>query len=384
MSGARVVHVVKVRGIAGAETHLLALLPALAARGLEVHALVLGPRRPTAAFLARLAGAGIPCERVPIRMPLDPLTVAALARRLRRLRPALVHTHLVHADVHGQEAARIARVPHRVSSRHNTDPFRRRTAVRLLDDRALRTVGRVIAISRAVARFTVEVEGADPSVVRTVPYGLDRPPTAAADRDRARRRLGVPDDAAVVGAVARAVPQKGLDVLLRAAPRVLAEHPGARLVVVGDGPLRRGLERLAERLGIASSVRFTGWVDDAADLMPAFDLVAVPSRWEGLGLVALEAMAAGRAVVASRVDALEEVVEDGRTGLLVPPEQPGAVADAIGSLLAEPARAAALGAAGRRRLEAVYTVERMVDGTVAVYGELLRTAGDRSEPSAGS
>jgi glycosyltransferase involved in cell wall biosynthesis len=376
MTSARVVHVCKVSGIAGAENHLLSLLPGLAARGLGVHMLVLGSDAETSGFRLRLTAAGIASDRVSIRAPLDPVTFRDLTRRLRALRPAIVHTHLIHADLHGQAAA--LRVPgaRRISSRHNTDPFRRRAAVRWLDGRELRRVDRVIAISRAVARFTVEVEGADPAKVRTVPYGLD-PALSSPEADRsALRMLGLERAGPLIGMVGRTVPQKGIDVLLEAFPRVLVAHPSARLVVVGDGPQRPALKRRALELGLGDAVRFTGWVDRAANLMSACDVVVIPSRWEGFGMVALEAMAAGRPIVASRVDALEEVVVDGETGVLVPAAEPHALADAVGALLSDPERAAALGRAGRRRLETEFSLERMVGRTVAVYDELLTPSGD--------
>ena len=165
--------------------------------------------------------------------------------------------------------------------------------------------------------------------------------------------------------------------LLEAFPRVLVAHPAVRLVIVGDGPLRPALERHARRLGLERVVVFTGWVDHAASLMSACDVVAIPSRWEGFGMVALEAMAAGLLPVASRVDALEEVVVDGVTGSLVPAGDPDALADAVSSLLADPVRAEELGRAGRRRLEEEYSVARMVERTAAVYAELLSPPEER-------
>ncbi len=374
MTSGRVVHVCKVSGIAGAENHLLRLLPGLAARGHDVHMIVLGSQAGTRSFRTELAAAGIPSERVPVHGPVDPLTILALVRWLRRRRPALVHTHLIHADVHGQAAAALAGVAHRVSTRHNSDPFRRWTAVRWLDDRVLHRVERVIAISHAIARFVVEVEGADPAKVRTVPYGLDPPPAPPVTRAAASAALGLAGDGPLVGLVGRAVRQKGVDVLVDAFPRVVAAHPQARLIIVGDGPLRPALERRARGLGLGRAVTFTGWVDGAARLMPAFDVVAIPSRWEGFGLVALEAMAAARPIVASNVDALAEVVVDGVTGVLVPHDDPGALADAVSRLLDDPADAAALGVNGLRRLRQEYSVARMVEATAALYAELLTGA----------
>ena len=374
MSARGVVHVCKVAGIAGAENHLLRLLPGLAERGFDVHLLVLGSHTETKDFRDRLAETGIPSDRVSIRLPLDPMTVVDLSRRLRVLRPALVHTHLIHADVHGQAAAQLADVPFLISSRHNTDPFRRWTAVRFLDGRVMRRVDLVIAISGAVARFVVEVEGADPAKVRTVPYGLDSPTAQPGANEGTQWSPGPGHHGKVVGFFGRAVRQKGIDVLLDAFPNVLAAHPTARLVIVGDGQERPELERHARRLGIGGAVEFKGWVDRADALMPACDVVVIPSRWEGFGMVALEAMAAARPVVASRVDALEEIVVDGVTGLLVKPDDPASLAAALSRLLADPASATAFGLAGLQRLRRRYTVSRMVDATAAVYRELVPTA----------
>lgn len=384
MSGARIVHVAKVAGIAGAENHLLMLLPELAARGFDIKVVVLGDDGPSRGFRDALAAVGIASERVSIRAPWDPFTVRTLTVRLRDLRPDVVHTHLIHADVHGQAAAARAGVPLKVSSRHNTNPFRRRPWVRFFDRGALRRVDRVIAISEAVGRFVVDVEGADPARVRVVPYGLDPPPVVPGARDVARRRLGIDESSPVVGVFGRCVRQKGIDVLLDAWPKVLSIHPAARLVVVGDGPLRARLERQSSRLGLAGRVIFAGWLDRAAALMSGCDVVAMPSRWEGFGLVALEAMAAARPIVASRVGGLEDIVVDGVSGTLVAPDNPAALADALSRLLAQPAVAELFGVAGLERLRRHFSVAAMVDGTEAVYSELLDGAapGGPAPPSA--
>ena len=367
--GVRVVHVCKVDGVAGAEGHLLRLLPGLVARGLDVRMLVLGSGPATGRFREELAAGGVEVERVPIRADADLLTMGSLWKRLRTLRPQLVHTHLIHADLHGQAAASLAGVPLRVTTRHNTDPFRRRAAIRALDGLVLARVDRVVAISRAIARFVVEVERADPRKVRTVPYGLDPSGAPPAGRDAARRVLGAGSSGPLVGVFGRAVPQKGIEVLIDAFPGVRAVHPSARLVVVGDGPLRPALERRARTAGLGDAALFTGWVESAAGLMSACDVVVIPSLWEGFGLVALEAMAASRPIVASRVDGLEEIVVDGATGLLVTPQDVRALSGAVASLLGDPTRAAALGAAGFARLEIEYPESRMVEATLAVYSE---------------
>lgn len=374
----RAVHVCKVKAVAGAETHLLMLLPALAARGIDVRLIVLeDPGHTVDGFCDALSSRGIAVERMRAPRRVDPRLARDLTRRVRALAPDVLHTHLVHADLYGLLVAWRPGIA-AISSRHDNNPFRRRPVVRWLNRQAVRRADRVIAISRAVAEFVVTVEGADPSRVAVVPYGLDPQDVAAPPgSDLAGRR-------AVIGFVGRLEEQKGVDVLLDAVARLRSRHAPARLRIVGDGSLRRRLEDRAARLGLGAAVEFAGWIPNAAATMAHCDVVAVPSRWEGFGLVALEAMAAGKPVVASGVDGLREIVVHGETGLLVPPGNIGALAAALEEVLIDPGRAARFGAAGRRRLLAEFTVGRMVDATLEVYREALasrrpsRTAGVRT------
>ena len=368
----RVVHLSKVTGIAGSEGHLLYLLPGLIEHGLDVHMLVLeDPRHPVGAFCQALEEAGVGVTRVPISGHLDPLLLSRLRRQFEHLRPVLVHTHLLHADLYGLLAAAQAGVPHAISSRHNNDAFRRNPFIKWLNRRAMRHAERVIAISQALARFVCDVEGIAPRKVVTVHYGLEPPPSSPGLREKARAALGYGEREPLVGVFGRLVRQKGIDVLLDAFRHVSRSYPEARLVIVGDGPLRSELEAQARRLGLGKTVRFTGWIAQARDLMPACDVITVPSRWEGFGLVTLEAMGYARPVIASRTSALPEIVLDGETGLLVPPEDSAALADAINRLLGDPEYAATLGQAGYRRLVTHFSVEKMIRATLDVYGEVM-------------
>jgi glycosyltransferase involved in cell wall biosynthesis len=172
----------------------------------------------------------------------------------------------------------------------------------------------------------------------------------------------------LIGTLARLVPQKGLDVLLEAFARV---PPPARLVIAGAGTLRPVLEARAVMPDLVGRVAFLGPRADSAAVMAALDLFVLPSRWEGFGLVLLEAMAAGRAIVASRVSAIPEVVAEGETALLVPPDDPGALAAAIVALLDDPARRQAMGAAGRARVRQEFAPDRLVRATLDLYRTVL-------------
>lgn len=368
----RILHISKVTGIAGSEGHLLMLLPALAQQGVETHMLVLeDPARPAQTFCREMAARGVPVEVMPIRHDVASGLVSRLTARLRALRPDLVHTHLIHGDLYGLFAARRAGVLFAVSTRHNDNPFRRRPLIRWLNRQAMRRATRVIAISQALARFVAEVEGIDCAKIVVIPYGFTPPAYPSDARQRARAELGCGPHEPLLGFFGRLIPQKGVDVLLAAFPAICERVPQARLLVVGDGALRGDLEAQARELGIEEAVIFTGWVEQAHRLMPACDAIAMPSRWEGFGLVALEAMGASRPLVASRVSALPEIIVDGETGLLVPPEDASALAEAAAALLADAERAAAMGQAGYRRLLAEFPVERMVQATYNLYAELV-------------
>lgn len=350
----RVVHVHRIRGIGGSERHLLTLLPALRERGVDVS--FVGLDDPDGVLEPFYAAVGVPFERLSSQRDLDPALAFRLARTLLSLKPDVVHTHLVHADVYGVLApgTRI------VSTKHNPDPFRAgpfRFAERALTARA----AKVIAISEAVRRFCVEQVGLPASKIAVVPYGLDELPRPWAENPRLE--LGEP----LLLAVCRLEEQKGLDIAVRA----LADVPGATLLVLGEGPERLALEELASSLGVRDRVTLPGRVGDVASLYRRADLLVHPARWEGFGLALLEAMLAGRAIVAARAGSAPELVDDGRTGMLVPVDEPAALAGAVNELLADPERAAELGRAGLERARAEFSVARMAERTIAVYESVL-------------
>lgn len=366
----RVIHLSKMTGAAGSEGHLLALLPGLRARGVDARLwMLVEPGNPVQDYVDRAEALGVPVERVIIRRHFDPGLWRRLAVRLRDARPDLVHTHLIHADLYGIPAARWAGVRGVVSSRHNDDRFRRWLPVRALSRWLWRQADAGIAISEAIRRFAIAYEGVSPQKIHTIHYGLDpasvhAPPDA---RTRLRQELGLPADAPLVGSVCRLIEQKGLDNALDGFAQVVAEFPAAHYAIAGDGPLRGALEAQAARLGVADRVHFLGWRADAPAIFAALDVLLAPSRWEGFGLVFLEAMALGVPVISTRVSAIPEVIADGETGWLVPPDDPAAIAGALRAALADPGERCRRGEAGRARLESQFTVDAMVERTLAVY-----------------
>jgi glycosyltransferase involved in cell wall biosynthesis len=376
MPANRIIHLSKMTGTAGSEGHLLILLEGLRAAGLDARLWILiEPDKPIQDFVDRAQAFGIPVERLIIRRDLDPVLWWRLVSRLRADRPDIVHTHLLHADLYGITAARRAHVPHVVSSRHNDDRFRRRLSVRLLHRWLWRQTDAGIAISGAIRQFSISVEGAAPDRIHTVHYGLDQasiqaPPDA---RDRLRAALNLPADALLIGSVCRLIEQKGLIFGLQGFAQIADHFPSAHFVIAGDGPLRADLEAVAQSLKLADRVHFLGWRSDAHAIFAALDLLLAPSLWEGFGLVFLEAMALGLPILSTCVSAIPEVVIDGETGWLVPPRDPDAIAAALREALSDPALLRARGYHGRQRLETEFSVQAMVDHTLAVYRSLEET-----------
>jgi glycosyltransferase involved in cell wall biosynthesis len=373
----RVVHVIKATGIAGAEKHLLTLLPALNRERFGAHLIVLTEqRKPAPEFFSALQAADVNAERVIIRGHADPALAPRLALRLRALAPALVHTHLLHADLYGTLAARLAGVPLVISTRHNDDPFRRRWPVSFFLRIINRRTDHFVAISERVRAFTLGVGQVTASRVDTVNYGL---PLGAETRPvDARAEFGIPEGPLLV-CVARLTEQKGHRWLLSAFRAVLDEFPQAALLLLGDGPLRAPLERLAAKLGLRERVRFAGWRTDVSALLPGADLFVLASEWEGFGLVLLEAMAAALPIVATRVGAIPEVVLHGETGWLVEAKNAAAFADATISALRAPGQIVAFGQRGRARLQKEFSVQRMVAATERLYARLFAQLPDGSE-----
>ena len=344
----KVAHIHRMRGIGGSERHLLALLPGLAALGVEpVFVGLDDPAWDPEPFYAQLS---VPAVRLRMGHELDPRVVGRLRGALRGA--DVVHTHLVHADVYGALACGDRTL---VSTKHNDDPFRA-GPFRHVERALTRRAARVIAITEALKRFNVDRVGLPAEKIDVVHYGLDAPPQAWGEN----ADLGLPDGARVLLAISRLVPQKGLDVAVRALRRVREEEPRAVLVVLGEGPERA---RLA-----GDGVYLPGRVGDVSALLGRAELLVHPARWEGFGLALLEAMLAGKPVVASRVSSIPEIVADGVTGLLVPPDDPEALAAAILRVLRGPGR---LGEAGLARARSEFSVERMARRTLAVYERAL-------------
>jgi glycosyltransferase involved in cell wall biosynthesis len=338
-------------GFGGAEIYLSELVTTLRDRHRFVAFVSDGADRETVTRLTH-AGAEIRVVAGLRRMP-TPGAAFRLARAIRALRPDVIHVNLTDQGdgIAPLIAARLSGRP-TAATLNLVIPGRARWREQV--SRLMLKVPRVlICVSEAVATYA---RRATPRTT-TVLYGIHRPAFAS----DARRDLGIDGDALVIGGIGRLDRQKGWDVLCQASSAIKAELPEADIIVVGDGPERESLTQAAA----CAEVRFLGYRETASSLMPAFDLLVVPSRYEAFGLVALEAMHAGVPVIASDVGGLPEVL--GNSGVLVPVERPELLARAVLTLARDEATRGRYAKQGAARARSQFSPDRMGDETSAAY-----------------
>jgi glycosyltransferase involved in cell wall biosynthesis len=346
----------------GAERYVVDLAIALRNRGwpVEVACSTGGVRA------GALAEAGIPVSAL-LGGLVKRRVSGGYGRALRRLVedrcPAVVHAHLYASAAAAVVATRGSSVPV-VLTEHTEAPWRDRAAC-AVSRRVYQRVDHLVAVSSAIRDTLVGTYGVPAARVEVLLPAVADPAAVP------HRRAGV--SSGLAGVVGRLVPEKGVDVFLRAAALVAAALPAVRFVVVGDGPLRPALEARAASLGLAGVVTFTGFRPDAPQLIADLDVLAVPSRSDGSPLVVCEAMASGIPVVASRVGGLPDLVVHGVSGLLVRPEDPEDLARTLVHLLRDPAAAQDLGRRARQ-LATTRSHARLVDRMTEVYAALAHRA----------
>lgn len=359
----KVAHVVESLEIGGLERLIVDLARGSDRDRFEACVVTLGaPGR----LAAEVEALGWPVHPLHARPGLSPRAVFRMARLFRRERVGVVHTHSEGPLLYGTAAARLARVPRVVHTRHHGPDLGRSRRVLALMALAARWVDRLVCVADDGARHAV-AEGVPASRVLTVWNGIDL--------DRFGYLGPAPDGPAVV--VARLDPVKDHPTLLRAVGLARRAGSDLRLEVAGSGSSEAELRSLAESLGLADAVRFLGAVDDVPSLLGRARLLVLPSRMEGISLTLLEAMARGLPVVATRVGGNPEVVVDGETGHLVAAGSPEALADAMLDVWNDPEAGRGLGRAGRARVEAHFDVRRTVGRYEAIYqGRDLETAAE--------
>lgn len=369
-------HVITTIARGGAENHLVDLIHGQLAQGWTVKVAYLkdfGDHY----WRQHLTEIGVETFYLGLRLYGQLIPALSLRRTISRVRPDIVHAHMPPAELYTRLAL-IGRpqVP-LIISKHNDKSFLRNSSGKEFEQWCAGRASRIIGISGAVTRF---FDNRWPRSIAgnltTIQYGLDANPyKAVTDREVATLRgaWGVSAGEVVVGTVARLNCQKALDIMIRGfgLARQQSKTP-LRLVIIGRGELEADLKELAASLGLNDHVVFGGFRTDIPAVMRSFDVFALTSDFEGFGLVLLEAMSASRPVLATAVSAIPEVVADGETGVLVPPQSPGSFAKALVELL-DPTRRRILGEAGLQRVETQFLLATMVDTTLRVYEETLAT-----------
>jgi glycosyltransferase involved in cell wall biosynthesis len=316
---------------------------------------------------------GVPVFDARMRHKADLLALLRLYRHICHVRPAILHTSLFHANLSGRVLGRLVGLAGTpapiVICSERTMAMESEWRYRL-NRRTIGLVDRVIAVSTNVRDFCVSHIGLPAEKLVVIYNGVQVPASPSSPRE-ARAKLGLPSDGLVIGGVSRLDPAKGIDFLIRALARV----DDVTLVIVGDGPERAVLETLASDLGVADRIHWAGHRRDVPYLLPALDVFVQPSLHEGMPNTVLEAMAASLPVVATAVGGTPEIIEAGVAGLLIPPRDPDALADAIISLLRNPDLRRRMSQAGQERVANYFTIECMVEQTEQLYEQLLTEKG---------
>ena len=370
--------------------NVLQLIPTLDRSGAEKQMVLLAEGLPRDRFRVEVAAltrlgpleadlihAGIPVTAIGKRHKVDPLALERLTRFLRRKRFDVVQTWIYAADTYGRVAAHRAGVPVVVTAEMAVDLWKGRSE-RAVDRFLARWTDRIVGNSQAVSDFYRDTVGIPAAKLAVIPSGIaDDEPPPEVDPAAVRRELGLPADCPLALFVGRLAEQKGVADLLSALDLLRHVRPDLRTLIVGDGPLRERLEATARAYELVEPRRayFLGHRNDVPRLLASCDLLVLPSLYEGMPNVVLEAMRFRKPVVATAAPGTTEVVVDNATGLLVPLRKPPALARAIRQIVDDPALADRLGAAGRSRVETEFGVDRMIARFADLYESLARAKG---------
>ena len=351
-------------GPGGAERMLLQMAVELRERGHSV--CPVGPSDGCGWLADQFRGLGYEPETFTNRRMLDWQCVRGLRELFRRRSIDLVHSHEFGLAVYGAAACAFERLPHVITlhgDKYYDTRARRRAALRWAAKRSRA----LVAVSNATAKHLEASLRLPPGAVHVVNNGINFEP---GDRASVRRELGMGDDEVLIVAVGNLYPVKGHDVLLEALGRLSSGSSVWRLAIAGRGDAEGPLRALADQAGIAERVHFLGYRADVSDILAAGDVYAMPSRSEGMPLALLEAMFSRRAIVASDVGGIPEVVEAGESALLAPPEDAERLAAQLDRLIGDPALRDRLATAAYRRAQHRFSAAAMIDSYEALYGRV--------------
>ena len=376
MKPARLLHVIGNSRFGGAGRIILRLGQVARAEGWQVDILTTDPIFQRAVREHGLGLVSLDVIRREIRPLWDLRGLIRLSTFLRHEGYGIVHTHTSKAGFVGRLAARLAGVPVIVHTAHGFAFHERSPRQALLfysslEGIASRWCDRIVSVSEFHRRWALDLGICNPAKILAIPNGIASLPKPQATRAGLRKQLGVQDKDLLFLSMARLAPDKGLEYLISAAAILLRSERRFQVVIAGDGPVRAQLEELTRKLGVADWVTFLGFREDVSDLLAASDLVVLPSLREGLSISLLEAMAAGKPIIATSIGSHREVASQSEIALVVPPADASALCNAILELVQNPSQMARLGTNARALFQSQYTEERMLNTYKQLYFDLL-------------
>lgn len=315
---------------------------------------------------------GIPVTRLSTRGLKDPRAFLASMRLIQSFKPDIIHTHLSKSDIVGQVTGGVLGVPVRISSLHNTDPWRKNPFWSRVMMMLTAGCQKMIAVSGNVAEFVETWSDISSERLVTIDNGisLDKfDPDIVQPLDLSQ--WDIPSDKFIIGVVGRLNPQKGHSIFLEMAHTLLQQHDNLHFLIVGDGAIRGDLEQQAQALGINEGVTFTGFLNDMPVVLASLDILVFSSLWEGLPVTLLEAMAMKRPIVTTDVGGIPEVINDGQNGRMVTSGDPQALAEACSQLIEQPQIRQRLGEAGRTTIREEYDQHLMHTKILQIYQDIL-------------
>lgn len=295
-----------------------------------------------------------------------------LIKLLHHKKPHILHTYLFHANFIGRIAGWMSNIPIIISSVRVAE--KERIHHLCLDMLTQWMVDKEVCVSREVEKFVRKRAKISPSKLITIYNGIDLScfhSLQDEEKSKKRQELSIPEFNPVIGTIARLTTQKGLAYLLKAFQLILKSSPDCCLLIVGKGPQKQKLEKLSEKLGITSSVKFLGFREDAIEIINIMDVFILPSLWEGMPNVILEAYALGKPVVSTLVGGANEIIKDNETGFLVPPRDWRSLACSIKLLLKNPKMREEFGNKGKEFVNKSFSLDKMIKDTGKLYEELI-------------
>ncbi len=330
-------------------------------------------------FWEKLAEIGTHLRTVNMENTINPYSVLRLAQIIKKEKIHIIHSQGARADFFSRIAMRISKSNPRVVNTiampvegFDVSPLRK-NVYRFFDRITECYVDTFIVVSDFLKKTLIEGRGVPAQKVLKIYNGVELSQyNPDVEYGKLRKEWGIPQDVPFIGAIGRIVWQKGFEYLIQAIPDIIRNEPDAKILLVGDGPLKKELEDLAENLKIKERIIFAGFRSDITEILSAVDLLVIPSLLEGFPMVTLEAMAMAKPIIATNIDGITEQITDGVYGILVPPKDPSALAKAVIRVLSDREFARSMGLLAREKVEQEFSIEKMVAETEKVYLSLLK------------